>query len=84
MPIDAPVVYEYSVDDGAMQGGSGKDLANQIYEVLVNALGLQEKDFHFLRGIKWYFLVLHLISELNHYLAISVLKTMLYVTELSL
>ena len=67
MPIDAPVVYEYSVDDGAMQGGSGKDLANQIYEVLVNALGLQEKDFHFLRGMKWYFLVLHLIFVLNHY-----------------
>ena len=57
MPIDAPLVYKYSKDDDAVQGGSGRDLANQIFDVMKNNLQLHNDDFHFLRGRHNFFVI---------------------------
>lgn len=51
MPIDAPKVYGYSDEEHAITGGTGRDLADQIYGVLRNKLDLNQEQFHFLRGI---------------------------------
>lgn len=54
MPIDAPLVYGYQeTQDGinpVIQGGSGKDLADQVVAVLKTSLQLMPDDLRFLRG----------------------------------
>ena len=50
MPVDAPLVYECSDDDGTIQGGTGQDLAQQIFEILTQKLGLTLLELAFLRG----------------------------------
>lgn len=50
MPIDAPLVYECSDDDGTIHGGTGEDLAQQIFEVLTQKLDLALPELAFLRG----------------------------------
>ena len=50
MPVDAPLVYECSDDDGTIQGGTGQDLAQQIFEVLTQRLDLTLPELAFLRG----------------------------------
>ena len=54
MPIDAPLVYGYQETQEGMnpviQGGSGKDLADQVVKVLKTSLQLTPDDLRFLRG----------------------------------
>jgi hypothetical protein len=50
MPTDAPLVYECSDDDGTIQGGTGQDLAQQIFDVLTQKLDLTLPELAFLRG----------------------------------
>ena len=55
MPIDAPIVYGYEEDaegvvNAVIQGGSGKDLAEQVVKVLKTSLQLTADDLRFVRG----------------------------------
>ena len=50
MPIDAPLVYECSDDYGTMQGGTGQDLAPQIFNILTQKLDVTLPELAFLQG----------------------------------
>ena len=50
IPIDAPIVYSIG-ETGDVCGGSGANLADQIFSVLKERLDLEENDFVFLRGM---------------------------------
>lgn len=50
MPIDAPIVYEYSEEESSVIGGAGKDLADQVHDVLTKKLGLTTEQLGYLRG----------------------------------
>ena len=50
MPIDVPIVYGYSEDESSVVGGAGKDLADQVNDVLKRKLGLTTEQLGYLRG----------------------------------
>ena len=50
VPVDAPIVYGFSKTEGQIQGGSGQDLAEQVYDTLKKNLNLSAADLLFLRG----------------------------------
>ena len=50
MPVDAPSVLECSDDNGTILGGTGQDLAQQVFEVLTQKLDLTLPELVFLQG----------------------------------
>ena len=53
LPIDAPIVYNYSntEEDFHLQGGSGEDLAQQVVTVVKDKLGFNDDDMEYIRGM---------------------------------
>lgn len=51
MPLDAPLVYSISRATNDIEGGSGKDLANQVVTVLRDKLEFSNEDMSYLRGM---------------------------------
>ena len=50
MPIDVPIVCGYTEDKSLVISGTGKDLANQVHDVLTKKLGLTTEQLGYLRG----------------------------------
>ena len=51
MPLDAPLVYSVCRVTNEIEGGSGKDLANQVVTVLRDKLEFSNEDMNYLRGM---------------------------------
>ena len=51
MPLDVPLVYSVSRATNDIEGGSGKDLANQVVTVLRDKLEFSNEDMSYLRDM---------------------------------
>ena len=51
MPLDAPPVYSIAEDSNEIEGGTGRDLAEQVANVVRDKLEFDDDDMHYVRGI---------------------------------